>query len=75
MPRDGRRPDPGYKTASERFIEEFGAVSLKQRAVQFLFDRYFHWRLDQLTALEYRRLDILDAAALSPVDEESPDSG
>ena len=31
-------------------------------------------RLDQLTAREYRRLDILDAAALSPTDEAPPDS-
>lgn len=40
--------------------------------LEFLAPRFV--RLDQLSALEYRKLDILDAAALSPGDEEPPES-
>jgi hypothetical protein len=42
----------------------------RSAGLEFLTPRFV--RLDQLTALEYRRLSILDAAALSPVDEEPP---
>lgn len=46
------------------------AEGARGAGLEFLAPRFA--RLDELTAREYRGLDILDAAALSPADEEPP---
>jgi hypothetical protein len=56
-----------------QIIDWWQPLSERARAdgLEFLTPRFA--RLDALTALEYRQLYILDAAALSPRDEEPPE--
>lgn len=44
--------------------------SAREAGLEFITPRFV--RMDELTAREYRNLDILDAAALSPEEEEAP---